>query len=32
LQKKRFSMKALQEGVAQAVNKGGLDKPLDDHG
>jgi hypothetical protein len=28
LQKKRFSMKALQEGVAQAVNKGGLDKPL----
>jgi hypothetical protein len=24
-------MKALQEGVAQAVNKGGLDKPLDDH-
>jgi len=28
LQKKRFSLKALQEGVAQAVNKGGLDKPL----
>ncbi len=28
LLKKRFSMKALQEGVAQAVNKGGLDKPL----
>lgn len=28
LQKKRFSLKALQEGVAQAVNKGGLDQPL----
>ena len=28
LLKKRFSLKALQEGVAQAVNKGGLDKPL----
>ena len=28
LGKKRFSLKALQEGGAQAVNKGGLDKPL----
>lgn len=28
LLKKRFSLKALQEGVAQAVNKGGLDQPL----